>query len=41
LKKRTPRQNRRSITSCAAAFGIWSMIYEISPPAAMPNANTA
>jgi hypothetical protein len=28
LKQRTPRQNRGSTTSCAAAFGIWSMISE-------------
>jgi hypothetical protein len=41
LKKRMPRRSKGSITSCAAAFGIWSMIYETSPPAAMPNANAA
>jgi hypothetical protein len=30
-KQRTPRQNRGSTTSYAAAFGIWSMIFETSP----------
>jgi hypothetical protein len=41
LKQRTPRKNRRSTTSCAAVFGIWSMIFETSPLAARPDANVA
>jgi hypothetical protein len=41
LKQRTPRQNRGSTISCAAAFGIWSTICETSPLAARPNANVA
>jgi hypothetical protein len=41
LEEEDATQNRGSITSCAAAFGIWSMICETSPPAAMPNANAA
>jgi hypothetical protein len=35
----TPEQ--RSTTSCAAAFDIWSTIYETPPPTEMPNANAA
>jgi hypothetical protein len=41
LKQRMSHQNRGSTTSCAAAFGIWSMIFETSPLAAKPNANVA
>ena len=40
-KQRTPRQNRGSTTSYAAAFGIWSMTSGTSPLAARPNANVA
>jgi hypothetical protein len=40
-KKRTPRQNRGSTTSCAAAFGILSTTCGTSPLAATPNANAA
>jgi hypothetical protein len=41
LKERTPRQSKRSTTSYAAAFGIWSITSGISPLVARPNVSVA